>query len=150
MKTKLFAILLLLTGAFAFTSCDSDSMDEDYLEGIWWSVDDPYDQICLQLSRNGSGVCTETYYDQYGVAVGIDTDLFDWYVRNGQIHVIFRNGYTYSGQRWIWYYDIADGHTVNINGRYFTRDRSYYHDWYDRWSKKYQPAAGLFNSQARP
>lgn len=150
MKTKLFSILLLLTCAFTFTACDTDSMDEDYLEGVWWSVDDPYDQICLQLSRNGSGICTETYYDRYGNPVGVDTDLFDWYVRDGQIHVIFRNGYTYSGQRWIWYYDIGDSYTVNINGRIFTRDRTYYNQWYSGWSKKYKPSREAFNPVVEP
>ena len=70
MRTKLVTLLILLTCSFSFSSCDRDDYDEDYLEGIWWSVDDYYDVIRLNLNRNGMGTCEETYYDRYGYAIG--------------------------------------------------------------------------------
>ncbi|MBQ8099399.1 MAG: hypothetical protein IJ244_07755 [Bacteroidaceae bacterium] len=137
-------VLMLVVGCCTFASCDSDAMDEDYLEGRWWSVDDYYDVIELNLTRGGTGTCTETYYDRFGRISGVQTDLFDWYIRQGRINVIFRNGYYYGGQRWIWDYRIANGHTVAINGRLFTRDRNYYSDWYyGYYSKKHQTTPSL-------
>ena len=143
MRTKLVTLLILLTCSFSFSSCDRDDYDEDYLEGIWWSVDDYYDVIRLNLNRNGMGTCEETYYDRYGNAIGSDLDYFEWNVINGRIHIYFLNGGRFYGDEWIWDYRIKNGHTVIINGRRFTREKSYYDDWwYDGYySKKHQPDA---------
>ena len=143
MRTKLVTLLILLTCSFSFSSCDRDDYDEDYLEGIWWSVDDYYDVIRLNLNRNGMGTCEETYYDRYGYAIGSDLDYFEWNVINGRIHIYFLNGGRFYGDEWIWDYRIKNGHTVIINGRRFTREKSYYDDWwYDGYySKKHQPDA---------
>ena len=145
MKTKLFALFLLLTCCFTFSSCNDDDYDEEYLEGIWWSVDDYYDVIRLNLNRNGMGTCEETYYDDWGAPIGSDLDYFEWTVINGRIHIYFRNTGHYSSQHWIWDYRIKNGHTVVINGRIFTREQSYYNDWWygNYYSKKYIPDQAL-------
>ena len=76
-------------------------------------------------------------------AIGSDLDYFEWNVINGRIHIYFLNGGRFYGDEWIWDYRIKNGHTVIINGRRFTREKSYYDDWwYDGYySKKHQPDA---------
>ncbi len=120
-------ILLMLTiGGTLFTSCDSDRWDEETLTGIWWSVDDDYDVICLNLSRGHTGTCTEYFYDRWGILYDTVFDTFDWDVNHRVITLFFHR----DGRRWYWDYDLYNGHTVEINGRLFSRDRYY--------SKKFQ------------
>lgn len=128
MKKNLFKLLLCMTFAtlaLSLSSCDRDDMDEMDLVGYWWSVDDPYDVISLELGSNNVGTCIE--YDRYGRIVS--SDLFDWTVRNRVIHIYFRTGYR---EHWIWDYDLYNGNTVEINGRIFSRDRYYYSKGYQK------------------
>ena len=126
MKAKMFRLFLgltLMATLTMFSSCDKDDMDEMELTGDWWSVDDPYDVIRLNLGSNNIGTCYETWYDRFGRAVDMTSDLFDWTVKHREIHIYFRTG---SRGHWIWDYALYNGHTVEINGRLFSRDRNYY------------------------
>ena len=126
MKTKfhILTFLLILACCTGLTGCeDSDDWDEDVLTGKWWSIDDRTDVICIDFYGNHTGICTEdSYYD------GASQDYFTWFVDRHMINIIFEDG-----SRWIWDYDLYDGHTVRINGRIFSRDR-----YYSYYSKKFQ------------
>ena len=114
-------LLMLVLGCTLMASCmDSDDWDENVLTGKWWSVDDPADVVCIDFYRNHNGLCSED--DFYN---GYTEDPFTWFVDDHMIHIIFSDG-----SSWIWDYDLYDGHTVMINGRLFSRDRSYYSKYY--------------------
>lgn len=130
-RSIIFSLLFLVCG-FLLTSCndDSDDWDASALVGQWWSVDDDYDVICLEFYRNGTGICTEdSYYNGY------TEDYFDWFVEHRLIHVIFEDG-----SRWCWDYSLYDGHTVEINGRVFSRD-----PYYPYYSRRYINEEKTFN-----
>ncbi|MDD4761261.1 MAG: hypothetical protein WCR53_02480 [Bacteroidaceae bacterium] len=128
MKTKFHIItfIFMLCFCMQLTSCDDgDNWDENVLTGKWWSIDDSYDLICIDFYSNHSGLCTEDSYYH-----GISQDRFTWFVDKHLINIIFNDG-----SRWIWDYDLYNGHTVKINGRLFSRDRYYDYGYY---SKKFK------------
>ena len=116
-QKALVMMLLTLVSMCGFTSCqDDDDWDEEVLTGKWWSVDDPYNVICLDFYRDHCGLCSEEdlYYGYYY------EDPFTWFVDAQLIHIIFQDG-----SKWIWNYNLYNGHTVRINGRLFSRDPHY-------------------------
>lgn len=128
MKTKFHIItfIFMLCFCMQLTSCDDgDNWDENVLTGKWWSIDDSYDLICIDFYSDHSGLCTEDSYYH-----GISQDRFTWFVDKHLINIIFNDG-----SRWIWDYDLYNGHTVKINGRLFSRDRYYDYGYY---SKKFK------------
>ncbi len=120
-RTWLVVLMVVAFNCIFTTGCDNrDDWDERVLAGKWWSVDDPSDIVCLEFYRNHKGLCSED--DFYN---GYTEDYFTWFVDDGLIHIVFMDG-----SSWIWDYDLYDGHTVNINGRLFSRNRNYYSKHY--------------------
>ncbi len=118
MKKRLMNFILCLSVLTLTPLLSSCYDDEDFLIGTWWTVDDPYNVICLNFGSNNVGTCTE--YDEYGYVYS--SDLFDWEARNRVIYIYFRTGIRGT---WTWDYRRYNGNTVEINGRVFSRDRYY-------------------------